>query len=898
MEMIARKIIVSLIVIMAIPSLESSHNSWAHETIGIHMNKEHSTFLKNYCLECHNEKKSKGKFRIDDLEMNVKHQVSAKKWQDILNALNGGEMPPEDEKQPKDTEKADFLEQLSDEMVLIRKTLSDQNGLITMRRLNRREYSNTLKDLLGAVINTSELPDDATTGSFDTDGSNLFMSSYQIEQYLALARIALDEAFAVHNSRNIAHYQRFEAEVLSTQYKTYVDKIIEDKKNADAWVEAFNLAAAKPENADILTELKRTAKNDASLRREWKKIIGAPAPEDYGFKTVENNADKANGALNPYYLDYYQSYLTQPNIDTGAYLTLPTLHPSLLPTGYLSNLINFKWTPGEYVVRVRAAAKDHGPRNRKFIEFGLDSRSGDVMNTFEVTAPMASPQVVEIPLKLTTSHNNTRENRELYLREKGTGYFFSSPRGTFNQLKKENGLGPEYLVWIDWIEIEKVPSKQPPPFPGIEALGIPLDDHQKEIGDETLHSALERFSIKAFRDKKPPEDYLKKLISIYKHKRDNGIKHMDALKDTLSVILASPMFLYISEKSSVNTTLTISDLELASRLSYFLWGGPPDQTLLDLAQSKKLSETPILNEQTLRLLNHDKAKFFIDAFTYQWLGLNRIDFFKPDIKKFTDFDNSVRLSIKQEVYETLHHLFKHNLSIQDLLKSDYVVINNVLAQYYGIDRVEGDHFRKVSIAKDSPRGGLLGMAATHLMGGNGTESSPVERGAWVLRKILNSPPPPAPANVPQLSRLSNQVLTTRERLLAHQEEPQCASCHRKIDPIGFGLENFDAVGQWREEDHYSVKGLGEKKWTINPAAAFYRGPAFNSYLDMREIIASKVDDFAEGFATALSEYGLGRPIGFSDKDLIENIVKQAKTKNYAIREFVLALVQSKEFKLK
>lgn len=861
------------------------------------MGEGNQAFLKAYCIECHNEKKTKGKVRLDNIPLVIKDQHSAKRWQDILDALNGGEMPPEDEKQPESIEKADFLDNLANEMVVIRQKLGDQHGRITMRRLNRREYYNTLKSLIGADIKVSELPADTTNEHFDTDGANMFMSSHQFEQYLALGREALNDSFETYLTRNVAYYKRFEAEKLSERYKTYTAKITKDKEQALKWIAAVKKAAEDPKNAEIVAEIrKETKKNENAFRREWKRIPGAPAPEEFGFNTKENNADKANGAAKPYYLDYYNHYLTLPKIDTGAYLTCPTVHPSQLPTGYLSNFI-WSSTPGKYVVRMRVAAKKGGPRSRKMIEFGLDSRSGDVMSSHEVTAPLDAPQVIEFPLTMTTQ-NTSRESREIYIREKATGYFISNPRRVFSKAKKENGIGPEYLVWVDWIEVEKIPSKQPSITPGLAALQIPLDDTVPKVADDVIYQAFKRFARLAFRESAPPESYLKKLVEIYKYKIGKKAKHSDALKDTLAIILSSPMFLYINEKSKDSSSKSISDLELANRLSYFLWGAPPDESLYDLANSKKLSKGEELTQQAMRLLNHDQAKEFTKAFAYQWLGLDRIDFFQPDVKKFLAFDKTVKRSVKMEVYETLNHLFKNNLSVLDLLKSNYVVIDNVLADFYGIDGVEGDHFRKVAISEQSPRGGFLGMSAIHLMGSNGKHTSPVERGTWVLRKLLNSPPPPAPANVPQISRLSKKVLTARERLLAHQEEPQCASCHRKIDPIGFGLENFDAVGLWREENHYAVKGVGEKTWKVNPAATFHKGPSFKNYHEMRDIIATKGDDFAKGFAKSLLEYSLGRPLGFSDEALVDSIVKQAKAKDYAIREFVIAIIQSKAFKIK
>jgi len=224
-------------------------------------------------------------------------------------------------------------------------------------------------------------------------------------------------------------------------------------------------------------------------------------------------------------------------------------------------------------------------------------------------------------------------------------------------------------------------------------------------------------------------------------------------------------------------------------------------------------------------------------------------------------------------------------------------VNSLLANYYGIVGVEGDEFRPVGIPDDSPRGGLLGMAAVHAMGSNGVESNPVERGVWILRKLLNDPPPPAPANVPQITRLSDQLLTTRERLAIHQKEAQCSSCHRKIDPIGFGLENFDAAGRWRTKDHYEHRNQ-RKSWTIDASGKFHNGPAFADFFELRNQIGSRKEDFAMGFAEALVSYALGRPAGFSDRELIKQMVERAKKKDYRAREFFHVLIQSSAFQSK
>jgi hypothetical protein len=298
------------------------------------------------------------------------------------------------------------------------------------------------------------------------------------------------------------------------------------------------------------------------------------------------------------------------------------------------------------------------------------------------------------------------------------------------------------------------------------------------------------------------------------------------------------------------------------------------------------------------LIECEKSREFVQGFTHQWLNMDRLDFFQFNTQLYRDFDESTKSAARTEVFRTIEHVLRENRSVRELLKSDYVIVNGLLANYYGLEGVTGDEFRKVSLPKDSPRGGLLGMAAILAMGSNGEVTSPVERGAWVLRKLLHDPPPPAPPAVPQLTRLEGKLLTSRERILAHQEEPQCASCHRKIDPIGFGLENFNAVGKWRTHDSYEKKGVGKKEWTIDSAGTLHKGPAFKDYFELREIIASKPEQFSLGLTEALIEYALGRPYGFTDDELAASIVQQASKKEFALREFIHALVQSKSFQAK
>ena len=396
--------------------------------------------------------------------------------------------------------------------------------------------------------------------------------------------------------------------------------------------------------------------------------------------------------------------------------------------------------------------------------------------------------MIEIPFNLTKSRGGS-----FFLREKGT--FDSNEQGhrVFAEGEKQNGIGPEFALWVDWTEVERKTISEERIPPGVRALGIPIGDDATAISDGDLRAALEQFTTEACRGNPVSPTFLDKLVNFYNQRLMSGSGHGSALKETLAIVLASPRFLYLVEQAGAQENRELSGLELATRLSFFLWGSPPDKPLRDLATSGELLKPDVLVAQMNRLIDDPRSTGFVVPFTHQWLGMDRLDFFRFNNVRYPAFDESTKMAARNEVYETVGYLLHHNESLRNLLKSDYVVINSLLANYYGIEGVKGDAYQKVSVPNGLPRGGLVGMAAILAMGSNGEQTSPVERGAWVLRKLINDPPPPAPANVPQISRLQSKLLTTSERLRAHQEEAQCASCHRKIDPVGLALENFNAV---------------------------------------------------------------------------------------------------------
>ena len=872
-------------------------------------------FLNRYCMDCHDADTEKGKVNLEDLSFHIETIEQAERWQKVLASLNSGEMPPEKKKQPTNDEKADFLDQLSATMVEARKVLSDSGGKITIRGLNRREYQNTIQEVLGIKVDVKDLLQAGGGGSYDTSGSSQFLSSDQFEKYLEIGRKALDEFFERRKTKGFTKPMAYRVEpekTINPQLRKSIITLDERQKRIDEWKAAVDKIAELPQNKAMLAEFKKNAKKKKnSSDKELfyinsAKLKGAPDPQDYGFRDAGRILFGQTTKDRVY--NYTKHYLSLPGNDRGTYLKTTWGFGRLDITPPAGSM-----PPGIYKIRISAGIAEGAPAFRHFIELGHPQRQNQVQNglegfpisTHHITGTVAQPSLIETEVLVTAD-----TQREFAVQErqpaKGTAL-----RSVFAKHKQKNGYGTPASIWIDWIEVEG-PIKV---NKNMSILDKIFDKHKLKGAKNTrdywseareVRAALKDFARATMRETDPSEKFLDQLMDLYKEERTNGSVGIsdwspleEAIKLPLSIILASPGFIYLNEPGTDESRRALTQRELAVRLAYFLWSSPPDEQLLDLAKEGKLKQADVLSKQVDRMITDKRSDKFIDGFVHQWLDMKRLDFFQFDTNLHREFDESTRAAARQEVYKSFAHLLRGNESgyIGNLLKSDYVIVNGLMGTYYGLKDVKGDHFRKVKLPENSPHGGLLGMAAIHAMGSDGVESSPVERGAWVLRHILNNPPPPAPANVPQLSAVKGKNLTIRQKLAAHTEAAQCASCHRKIDPIGFGLENFSAAGKWRLTDKHEVTKKN-KKGVIDTSGKFHNGPEFANYFEMRDIIATRKDDFARGFTEALVAYGLGRSFAFTDDDLAVRIMKSAKSKNYALSEFFHALVQSKEFQSK
>ena len=811
-------------------------------------------FFKSYCVDCHNEDKHKGKVRLDDIPFHISDNQTAERWQKVLAAINSGEMPPEDEKQPKPLEKAAFLEVLSKQMVVARKALSDSGGVITMRRLNRREYVNTIREILNVEVRPKDLPADDDGGSFDTIGSGLFFSSDQFQQYLKLARIALDEAIVKGAQPKVTTLRREPETEALKHIQGQHDKLAADKSKFE----------------------------------EWK--ASGKQPTEFGFQ--DEAEAKIKMQLVRGQLPGYQSYLAEPVTKTG--LVLQTFTGLL---GQDQTRIPNNAPPGNYRIRIRAAALD--PKEPRFIEVGLHGEGEsvgeiDIRRCIKIAAPMNSPELIEVLVPITKAGSHTIAIRERRHNTSDAAYFLGGQRS-----KDNDGNSYRKTVWIDWVEWEGPIVEQWPPRSHEMVFGkeaLPANP-----GEVDARRIVERFTQRAFRGRTVKAEFIDRLMMHFKERITGGEPFIEAIKTPLSIALASPSFLYIAESSPEKPgKVKISDIELANRLAYFLWSSPPDDALMQAAKAGRLSEPQVIAAEVNRMLTDEKVMRFISGFTHQWLHMVRLDFFQFNHRLYPQFDGSVKGAARQEVYETLRFLMKNDLPLSALLKSDFIVANDILAAYYGIEGVVGPEFRKVPVPKNLPRGGLPGMAAILAMGSDGDRSSPVERGVWVLRKLLNDPPPPAPANVPQLSRFSGKLMPARELMVAHQEQAQCSQCHRRIDPIGFGLEQFNAVGQWRDKEYTEIPVLNKfakesKLFPIDASGTLPNKTPFNGFYELRDALAKQESAFAKGLVEHLIEFALGRPCGFSDEELVETILQRAKPYHYTPRALIHALVSSREF---
>jgi hypothetical protein len=385
------------------------------------------------------------------------------------------------------------------------------------------------------------------------------------------------------------------------------------------------------------------------------------------------------------------------------------------------------------------------------------------------------------------------------------------------------------------------------------------------------------------------------LLRLYNEGRREGGFEL-GIEMALRGILTSPEFLFRFEAQPANirpkVAYVINDLNLASRLSFFLWSSIPDDELLDLAARKKLRNRVVLEQQIKRMLADPRSKTLVGNFAGQWLQIRNVSSVRPSPEVFFNFDENLRRAIQQETEMFFESIVGEDRSVLDLLDADYTFVNDRLARHYGIPGIYGDQFRRITLPPESVRRGLLGQASVLSVTSYANRTAPVIRGKWILENILGTPPPPPPPDVPALVERSSdgKILPMREQMAQHRSNPVCASCHAQMDPFGLALENFDATGEWRTVD--------ESGASIDPTGELPDGRAVRGPVDLRKVLKSRSNEFATTIIQKLLTYALGRGLEYYDAPTIRRIRRESAKSNYQFSSLIMGIVQSTAFQMK
>lgn len=763
-------------------------------------------FLQRHCFACHGADAEPEMIRLDQLL--VSDGLAAR----IVEVIETGEMPPPGYERPAEADSRVFVEQLIDRIAS-----AAPPRPMALRRMNRREYENTIHDLLGIDVPLLDLlPEDGSVQGFDNVAAGLSISSVLMERYLEAANVAFDAV--------IRRIRPLPAEVRRVELMDVKDNIESVKQKKGGTIE---------------------------VGRSFVKFTpGWPPARIDPVHPIEDGVYRFRVAVWPH----------DPSERTLAVAI------------YVGSLF--------------------GPETRKF------------MGIYDVTGTPENPRVIEF-----TTH--IQEGHAIHI----------VPR-----------IWPEYVTWRDkheprpgigilWAETsgpldQSFPSEaQKRLFGDVESITMEEDQpiymrHRKGVKTHLVKSSepwedaeriIRDFIPRAFR-RPVSEVELQPFLGLTLAKRESGRTFEQAVRAGVTAILCAPQFLFLNDSAAVDSAV-VDDYTLASRLSYFLWSSMPDARLMMLAAQGELGDPSVRRAEVERMLADKKSQAFVENFTGQWLDLRDIEFTTPDGKLYPEFDPLLQEAMLGETRKFFTHMLHEDLSVLNFIDSDWTFLNERLARHYGIADVRGQEvFRKVTLPADCVRGGVLTQASVLKVTANGTTTSPVIRGAWVLDSLLGRPAPPPPPGVPAVEPDIRGATTIREQLTKHRDIEACASCHRRIDPAGFALEQFDAIGGERE--FYRSLGEGEKipgnknyrkGPDVEPHSRFVDGRPFRDFEEFRALLLEDKVGLARGIAGKLLVYGTGRKMSLVDRPMIDEVIRRAAKKDYGLRSMVHAVVESDLF---
>ena len=841
---------------------------------GVPIPKSIENFFETHCYDCHDEATSKGDLNLEGLTRSITNNTDALNWQDILDQLNAGEMPPKKKPRPPKDELAGVVGDLTEALQAAQKMFKDSGGEIVLRRMNRREYEATVKELLGIRIMAEGLPDEPS-GRFDTIGQNQSLTAIDLENYFEQAQEVV---------RTAMHWAVQPREKSKVVRKDFANSVSKEKEIHEIL-----------EKVQMVHETDRSYKEVGLTEAEWNRY-------NRGSEKYPRHAeyrDRRNMA------GYYQ--------DNQEYHPLGRMLP-------IRNLVGSTGIPFQpdarayYRLRASAGVVD-GVKIRRSIRMtvaygGKGGENGKPIGSFYVTGSIQEPSTHEMTW-YPEFEDDFRPTTAKSARKIVS--FLEDQRGRppNNQLYQHyrpiEPDVPKETILVKWLEAEGPFYDEKTPFEELVETYQVATTSDEEF-DKVAEAFLKQFAAAAFRGREVSAEFVTKLHRYYQNQRSDGKSFRQAMVNPLALILSSPRFLYLvnPDIGEEEGTRALDAVSLANRLAAFLWSGPPDEELMSAAADGTLLEESVLLEQTERMLSHPRAKKFYEGFISQWMHLKRLDSVGLSTRFFLHFTDAYLLSAKQEPVEFFKTLVVENLSAKNLIDSDFVTINGVLASKYGLtDHYTGDGFQKVKLPADSPRGGLTTQAAFLAIGTMGNRASPIIRGALVKEILLNDPPPPPPPNVPELITAKAEPLPSVRTLVElHQTKAQCASCHARFDFIGLGLENFDAIGMWRDEELVTdVENFSQLKnprakrklYPVDASGELPNGETFQDVQGLKAALMKQERAVAASLFEGLLCYALGRDVSFTDLPMIEASLDQLEPDNYPVRSMIKIVVTSQPF---
>ncbi|MGI9474476.1 MAG: DUF1592 domain-containing protein, partial [Rubripirellula sp.] len=730
-------------------------------------------FLRNYCAECHSADEQKGDRRFDRLASTIDSDDTLVDYQDILDQLNLSEMPPEDASQPSDAERQRIIAWLTSRLNQYHAIRRSSGGTV-LRRLNAREYRNTVRDLLDLNMTmfdpTTKFPRDQTTDHLDNVGETLVTSGHLLARYLDAADQVVRKALSPKAQPEIQEWRFHD----NFHQQPEIDQV-HRKTNRYEYMTLYDVVGAdKPEGAygpihDFAEGVPYDGWYEIRLLAE---AVNRKHPYDQQFLKTDRSEPLRLG-------------IVAGNQEVGS-LHLPQPVEPLLAEIDLAD--EAAW----YTVKVWLDA-GYTPRftfrNGLMDARGLWSR---VIKTYRDQFPANIAKGIVA--------------------------------ARFNAIK--HGKLPQ--IHIDEIEI-RGPIYDQWPTRGREILlGDAIESSQEGLDSKVMGELIQSFASRAYRRPARKEE-VERILQVVDARRMAGRSEMEAFADGLKAVLCSPNFLYLDESVEAEDSNLLSSYALASRLSYFLWSSMPDDELISLAASGELHEPGVLDAQVDRMLADPKSDALVDGFLGSWLGLRELGATPPDRSEFRDFyQYDLDSAMRQETFLFTRHMIDEDLPLAKFVDSEFSFVNKPLARFYGLKNVPGGtEFEKVTIS-DRRRGGLLGQASVLTLTANGIDTSPVVRGVWLLENLLGTPPSPPPPDVEPLDPDVRGAKTIRDQLDKHRDVASCYDCHRKIDPLGFALENFDPIGRWRDSYGRNTK--------IDASGELPGGRTFEDVVGLKDVL--------------------------------------------------------------